>query len=235
MSESTTQSGAPELPSGTDADSSAPFPDPFSPPSPRAPRQERGRRRLDDILDAAEQLLLEVGPNGASIQEIARRAGSSVGSIYHFFPTKDAILAALRARFDAEGQLVVAEIRRTLPEAADLPLDQFVDRFLSPVADFVERRPAAFRWVFNQEIKAAKSDAHSIDDALGVALRKRDPHCSAEELARRVRICSVIGSSIAELISSDSATSGAAYVAEIKRALYGYLLTFELDAPGVLT
>src|SRR5687768_3941077 len=54
----------------------------------RAPRQERGRRRVDEILDAAEALIAEVGPAAVSIQELARRAGASVGSIYHFFPHK---------------------------------------------------------------------------------------------------------------------------------------------------
>src|SRR5688500_16639151 len=64
----------------------------------RAPRQARGQRRVDEILDAAESLVGEVGLADASVQEIARRAGASVGSMYHFFPTKDAILAALVER-----------------------------------------------------------------------------------------------------------------------------------------
>ena len=79
-------------------------------PAARAPRQERGRKRREEILDAAEQLMLEVGPAAASIQDIAKRAGSSVGSIYHFFPTKEAILAALFTRHEAEVEEVVARI-----------------------------------------------------------------------------------------------------------------------------
>lgn len=67
--------------------------------SPREPQQDRGQRRVEEILDAAQAVVSEVGWEAATTQLIAERAQSSMGSLYHFFPTKDAILVALAKRY----------------------------------------------------------------------------------------------------------------------------------------
>ncbi len=72
---------------------------PSAPKTPRAPQQTRGQKRVDEILDAAEAVIAEVGIDAATTNAIAERAGSSVGSLYHFFPSKDAIVQALARRF----------------------------------------------------------------------------------------------------------------------------------------
>lgn len=196
--------------------------------SPRAPRQERGRRRIDEILDAAEQLLLEQGPGAASIQEIARRAGASVGSIYHFFPTKEAILTALQARFQAESEVMVGAMRANLTAATDLPLAAWVDRFLTPFAEFVERRPAAFvlGGLLGDRARPHEEDPE-MRAAMRTALRRRDPRCSEAELERRLQVLFVIGTGVADLIIRHGAAGGPHYVTEMKRAMYGYLLVCE--------
>lgn len=184
---------------------------------------------MDEILDAAEQLILEVGPSNGSVQEIARRAGSSVGSIYHFFPTKDAIVAALRARHEEEGKAVRVAIREAVQSGADLPLAEFVDRLISPLAEFVERRPAAFMLGAldaPDQREQAEKDA-PLEEALRAALRRCDPHCGAEELERRLIVFGTIGRSVAELIMKGGPQHRHAFVDEMKRAMYGYLLTYE--------
>jgi AcrR family transcriptional regulator len=50
---------------------------------------ERNRRRL---LDAAREAFAAAGPD-ASLEEIARRAGVGIGTLYRHFPTRDALLA----------------------------------------------------------------------------------------------------------------------------------------------
>lgn len=57
--------------------------------SPRKrPRQERSRRTVEAILDAAARVFETVGPNAATTNAIAERAGVSVGSLYQYFPNK---------------------------------------------------------------------------------------------------------------------------------------------------
>ncbi|NDE60146.1 MAG: TetR family transcriptional regulator, partial [Acidimicrobiia bacterium] len=53
-------------------------------------------RRLteDRLLAAAGDLLVEVGPHGATVREIARRAGVNHGLVHHYFGSKEGLLRA---------------------------------------------------------------------------------------------------------------------------------------------
>lgn len=62
------------------------------------PRQERSRRTVDRILEAAAQVFHDAGYTSATTNDIALEAGISVGSLYQYFPNKDAILVALTRR-----------------------------------------------------------------------------------------------------------------------------------------
>ena len=107
----------------------------------RQPQQERGERRVEEILDAAEAVIAEVGVEAATTNAIADRAGSSVGSLYHFFPNKDAIIRALAARF--EGMMEQLKARSlALETAAVVPLPQMVHGIVDPYVAFLERHPA---------------------------------------------------------------------------------------------
>ncbi len=81
----------------------------------RPPRQARSQLTLGRLLDAAEALLQEKSWEDASVAEIARRAGSSVGAFYTRFRDKDALLAALQERFieeaTATAERAMAEMR----------------------------------------------------------------------------------------------------------------------------
>ena len=60
----------------------------------RAPGRPRDERADRAILDAALELLAEVGPTGLSVEEVAARAGVSKATIYRRFPTKDDMIVA---------------------------------------------------------------------------------------------------------------------------------------------
>jgi AcrR family transcriptional regulator len=64
----------------------------------KAPLQTRSRATVDVILEAAARVLAERGYAGTNTNLIAAVAGVSVGSIYQYFPNKDAIVVALRDR-----------------------------------------------------------------------------------------------------------------------------------------
>lgn len=61
----------------------------------RESQQTRGERTQAALLDAAEELIVENGMDGTSIADVAKRAGSSVGSVYHHFKDKRALFYAL--------------------------------------------------------------------------------------------------------------------------------------------
>jgi AcrR family transcriptional regulator len=68
-------------------------------PKPRPlPVQARSKARREAVLDAAAEELDAHGFAGASMESVARRAGSSIGAVYRFFPDKAALLVALSDR-----------------------------------------------------------------------------------------------------------------------------------------
>lgn len=65
----------------------------------RRPRQARAQERVERILDAAEQVFAEVGFGSATTNQIAVQAGTSIGSLYEFFPNKEALARSLAERY----------------------------------------------------------------------------------------------------------------------------------------
>ncbi len=64
----------------------------------KQPVQSRSKATVEVVLEAAAQVFESGGYNGANTNLIARRAGVSIGSLYQYFPGKDAILYALMKR-----------------------------------------------------------------------------------------------------------------------------------------
>lgn len=106
----------------------------------RIPVQDRGQRRVEELLDAAEAVIVEQGVEAATTNAIAERAGAGVGSLYHFFPNKDAIVTALAARY----QLELFELARRMlePEMATMPIPEMAERIVTPIVAYLGRRPA---------------------------------------------------------------------------------------------
>lgn len=77
----------------------------------KLPRQERSHEMVERILGTAQLLGREIGFRGLSTAQIAQRAGMSVGSIYQYFPNKEAIMAELTRRWLAQFRGIVEEAR----------------------------------------------------------------------------------------------------------------------------
>jgi len=65
----------------------------------RQPKRARGRQRVAALLDAAAVVFAERGYHAATMTEIAARAGAAIGSLYQFFPSKEALAEALLVRY----------------------------------------------------------------------------------------------------------------------------------------
>ncbi len=85
----------------------------------KKPRQERSLATVDAILDATARVLCTTGYDRASTNRIALAAGVSVGSLYQYFPSKEALVAALAARHMAA---MTALVRAKLSEVAKAPM-----------------------------------------------------------------------------------------------------------------
>jgi AcrR family transcriptional regulator len=66
----------------------------------KQPRQRRSRETVAVILEAAARVLEQRGLEGYNTNAVAERGGISVGSVYQYFPNKDALTLALIAKFE---------------------------------------------------------------------------------------------------------------------------------------
>lgn len=122
---------SPTKPKRAPSRTAAPKPREAAPPR-RVPSQERGQRRVEALLEAAEALFAEVGYDAATTEAIAERAGASIGSLYQFFPNKRAVFDGVAARYFARverrfDELLAAQRPRELglPDLVDRMVDGF--------------------------------------------------------------------------------------------------------------
>jgi AcrR family transcriptional regulator len=112
----------------------------------RQPQQDRGQRRFEEVLDAAEQLIAEVGVEAMTTNAVAARAGAGMGSLYHFFANRDAIVTALAERYIRTMRPITEYAGR--PELQRMPLADLADAIVDPLAEFFRRSPA-YRHVYH--------------------------------------------------------------------------------------
>ncbi|MFY2856545.1 TetR/AcrR family transcriptional regulator [Achromobacter xylosoxidans] len=87
-------------------------------PQPRkSPRQQRSQQTVDTILQATARVLAEYGYAGTNTNRIAETAGVSVGSLYQYFPNKNALIAALHDRHDKQMLALIDEVLDGNPAA----------------------------------------------------------------------------------------------------------------------
>ncbi len=85
--------------------------------------QQRSRATVDALVEATARVLVREGFDKASTNRIAEVAGVSIGSLYQYFPSKEALVAAVIDRHNRETMQLV---HRALAEVASLPIDKAV-------------------------------------------------------------------------------------------------------------
>jgi AcrR family transcriptional regulator len=127
----------------------------------RQPKQQRGKDRIEKILDAAAIVFDEVGYEAATTHLIAAKAKTAIGSLYQFFPDKAAIFNAMELRHAERVKAMWAKVN-TL-EIVQLPLRQMIHAWVTAVADLFAH-PVS-RVVFVQ-FYLAREIFQSIDESM---------------------------------------------------------------------
>ena len=95
------------------------------------PMRADARRNREQLLEVASDAFSEYGVD-ASLEDIARRAGVGIGTLYRHFPSRDALLEAVFRRNVDQLADSADELLRELPP--DRALDEFMRRFVAYVA-----------------------------------------------------------------------------------------------------
>jgi AcrR family transcriptional regulator len=80
-------------------------------PTARTPQRANGIKRREAILNAAAEIIMEHGIGGLTLHATAKRAESSIGSMYHFFSDKEELLDTLRERHRTSMNEMMAKVR----------------------------------------------------------------------------------------------------------------------------
>ncbi|MBD3885201.1 TetR/AcrR family transcriptional regulator [Phormidium tenue FACHB-886] len=127
----------------------------------RQPKQQRGKERVEKILDAAAAVFDEVGYDAATTHMIAAKAGTAIGSLYQFFPDKAAIFKAMEIRHLERVRGFWSRV--DIPALVQLPLRQMIHTLVESVAELFEQ-PVS-RVVFVQ-FYLARQIFQSIDESM---------------------------------------------------------------------
>jgi AcrR family transcriptional regulator len=103
----------------------------------RIPQRQRGKLRVAALLAAAAAVFGEKGYQSATMTEIAARAKAPVGSLYQFFPSKEALADALLARY---GEQVDNALRAIADQVGKLSLPALAEALLTVLIDLREER-----------------------------------------------------------------------------------------------
>ncbi|MCC5968818.1 MAG: TetR/AcrR family transcriptional regulator [Pararhodobacter sp.] len=136
----------------------------------KTPIQNRSRVTVEAIYEATIQVLLRDGMNDLTTTSVAERAGVSVGTMYQYFPNKQALVYALNARYlDA----LAVRIEATCREQSGAPLGQMVEALIETYWAAKTERADVTRALY-------RSVAELNNDALIHAFAERVDRATAE-------------------------------------------------------
>lgn len=171
----------------------------------KQPRQARSTRLVADILEAAARVLVRGGAHRFTTARVAEAAGISVGSLYQYFPNKEAILFRLQAD---EWRQTVSQLRRILGDTSVAPLERLgaaVRIFFRSECD-----EAAFRTALEEAAplyrEAPESRAHAEEGRQLMESFMKDalPSASARERAFAADLVGLVMSSAGKAISGQN-------------------------------
>jgi AcrR family transcriptional regulator len=189
-----------------------------SPPR-KSPKQARSQATVEAIVEAAARILEQRGHEGFSTNAVAELAGVSIGSLYQYFPRKDALIGALIVR---ETTGLLTEAQAALAEPTGRAGFSVVIR--AAVAHQL-RRPTLARLLDFEEARLPEdADTRRVKDRFGVIVRdllsRPDFGVEGEEAVRDLM---AIVKGIVDAAGVHGETDQPRLAARVERAVFGYL------------
>jgi AcrR family transcriptional regulator len=189
-------------------------------------RQDRGARRIEQIVDAAAQVFLEKGYEHASTNLIASQAGISPGSLYQFFRNKEAIAQALAERY--AGVFAKALDEAFAVKAEPVEVASMIDRVVDTLVAVNVAHPAlrtVFRgWDAPPALAAAITPlTDGIYGRVVAIIAARLPHLG-EAYIRRISLVAIgVFRGVVPLALTGEPQEREVFVAEMKTVLTAYI------------
>ncbi|WP_312891300.1 TetR/AcrR family transcriptional regulator [Mesorhizobium silamurunense] len=122
---------------------------------------------MDALVDATARILVRDGFDRASTNRIAEQAGVSIGSLYQYYPGKEALVAAV---IDRHNQDIMQVVRRVFAEVASQPIETAVRRLVAVAIEAHRIDPKLHRVLAEQiprtgrleNVEAFNREAHAL-------------------------------------------------------------------------
>jgi AcrR family transcriptional regulator len=129
--------------------------------------QERSRATVDALIEATARILVREGFDKASTNRIGQEAGVSVGSLYQYYPSKEALVVAV---IDRHNQDLMKVVRDALAEVAAQPVESGVRKLVAAAIEAHRVDPKLHRVLAEQiprtgaleNVEAFNREAHSL-------------------------------------------------------------------------
>jgi len=137
----------------------------------RSPRQQRAQHKVELILEAAIRLLDKGGLAVLTTNAVAETAGVSIGTLYQYFPNKEAILEALA---DREMAALSARVIAVLQDRSVASPQDRIGRILRAVTASYGERPRVHRLVMEQSLSRGGTRAAPLIEQILAMLTAQD-------------------------------------------------------------
>jgi AcrR family transcriptional regulator len=192
----------------------------------RRPRQRRAHETVEAILDAVVRVLKREGLSAVTTNRVAEVAGVSIGSVYQYFPDKQAIFVALHQRhIDQIDRMVETK----LVEHAASRLDDLMRAMIEGMIDAHGADPELYELLATEvphRADGTRDFAVRLHGAFRLALAARAPELKkGHDLDKQAFVVTNIVESLshAALFRRPLRLSLAAAKAEVARAVLAYL------------
>lgn len=155
-------------------------------PNRRQPKQARAAQRRAAFLDTAARLIGERGFDAVTMTAVAEQAGASIGTLYDYFPDKQALAQALAGKYvDEADEHWKNLLGGTIPRGSDELADLFVDGAMK----FVRERPA-YLPLFGSPFLTFRSPAarQHLRKAFTVAILRLTPELTREQALLKAQV-----------------------------------------------
>ena len=191
-------------------------------PSPRkAPKQARSLETVKVIVEATARILEERGHHGFSTNAVAERAGVSIGSLYQYFPSKDAMIGALIVR---ETTLLVEDIERA---AAQPSAKEAISGFIAACVSHQFRRPQLARLLDFEEARLpfdadTERVGQRIQEIILQMLGRPDLPCQSNRHAAARDVIAIV-KGVVDAAGRHGESDKDAVVIRVEKAVFGYV------------
>jgi AcrR family transcriptional regulator len=195
----------------------------------RTPVQARSAATVEAILQAAAQVFERHGYGAGTTNRIAERAGVSIGTLYQYFPNKDAILVALVEQHVGEGEAILGPLLVELGERPP-PLREAIERILGALLELHAAQPGLHRVLFEEaprppQLRERLERVFELASAALAGYLARAPEVTVADprLAAQLVVQTVEAVTHGLVIHPRAQTAPEAYAREAARMLLAYL------------